>query len=221
MKTKDRPELLNGAPPTEPETPPRIAAGVVDPGDAAPDPFDPAALRLTGDAMAGLGVKRALITVPVRKPDKSWWVRVHTGQDYQLPTAVVELKEDREGTYLVAADLWPALATEATFRYVALFTAINRQGVLFLWPVKLPGPDGRADEWSKSALEAADRAARGWIRVTANMSLGAYEVWEATGDIPEPEWPEQPFRDLLRIAFKDRFISAPDHPVLRKLRGEI
>ena len=30
------------------------------------------------------------------------------------------------------------------FATVTLFTTINRQGTLHLWPVKLPGPDGQA-----------------------------------------------------------------------------
>ncbi len=85
----------------------------------------------------------------------------------------------------------------------------------------MPGSDGKLDEWSRSALEAADIARSGWVRVQSNMSLGAYEVFEATGDIPNPEWPETPFKDLLRVAFKGRFIDSLDHPVLRKLRGEI
>jgi hypothetical protein len=187
--------------------------------DAGPDPFDPAALRLSGDAAAGLGVKRALLTVPVRKPDKSWFVRVHPEPAYALETAVIELKEDRE-TYLVTPALWPFLAGEATFSPRALFTTINRQGVLFLWPIRLPGPDGKRDEWSRSALEAADLARKGWVRVTANMGLGAYEVFQATGALPDPDWPALPFRELLRVAFRERFIDSADHPVLRRLRGE-
>jgi hypothetical protein len=62
----------------------------------APDPFDPASLRLSGEVAAGLGVKKALLTVPVRKPDKSWFVRVHADPNYALETAVIELKEDGE-----------------------------------------------------------------------------------------------------------------------------
>src|SRR6516225_1506979 len=77
-------------------------------GDAAAppaaDPFDPASLRLSGDAAAGLGVRKALLTIPVRKPDKTWWVRTHPNEQYQLQTAVIELKEERE-TYLVAQSL--------------------------------------------------------------------------------------------------------------------
>jgi hypothetical protein len=53
------------------------------------------------------------------------------------------------------------------------------------------------------------------------MSLGAYEVFEATGDLPPPEWPDLPFQELVRIAFRDRFITDPGHPVLRRLRGEV
>lgn len=211
--------------------------GAADPGDparllthadpgaavpAGPDPFDPAALRLSDAGMAGLGAKKALLSVPVRKPDKSWFVRTHPDPAYRLQTAVVELKEDRGGeTYLVAPQLWPALAGESTFAPRALFTAVNRQGVPFLWPVRLPAADGRLDEWSRTALEAADLARTGWVRVAANMALGAYDVFQATGDLPEPEWPDLPFRELLRVAFRDRFIQSEDHPVLRRLRGEV
>jgi hypothetical protein len=191
---------------------PPVAAGL--------DPFDPASLRLSQDFAATMGVKKALLTVPVRKPDKSWFVRVHPDEAYCLQTNVIELKEDRE-TYLVAPALWPDLATEATFSPRALFTAINRQGMLFVWPVRLPGPDGRIDEWTRTALEAAGLAAKSWVRVAANVSLGAYEVSVATGALPEPEWPDLPFRELLRIAFKDRFIESLDHPVPRRLRGEV
>ena len=60
-----------------------------------------------------------------------------------------------------------------------------------------------------------------WIRVTANMSLGAYDVFETTGNLPEPQWPEQSFQELLRIAFKDHYIDEMNHPVLKRLRGEV
>jgi hypothetical protein len=186
---------------------------------AGPDPFDPESLRLSQDFAASLGVKKALLTVPVRKPDKSWFLRVHQDPAFRLQTAVIELKEDRE-VYLVAPSLWPELATEPTLKPQLLATACNTQGVVFLWPVNLPRPDGRRDEWSRSALEAITLATKGWVRIAANMSLGAYEVFTANGQLAEPTWPEVPLRELLRIAFKDRFVNSLDHPVLRRLRGE-
>lgn len=190
------------------------------PDDAGPDPFDPASLRLTQDFSASVGVKKALLTVPVRKPDKSWFVRVHPDAAYRLQTAVIELKEDRE-VYLVAPPLWPELGAEATFKPKLLATAVNRQGVAFLWEVNLPRADGRADEWSRTALEALDMASKQWVRVMANMSLGGYEVYTASGELGEPVWPAMPFKELLKIAFKDRYITDRLHPVLRRLRGEV
>ena len=53
------------------------------------------------------------------------------------------------------------------------------------------------------------------------MNLRAYEISEAIGPHPpEPEWPDLSFEAMYRIAFRDRLISSPDHPVLKRLRGE-
>ncbi|MBX7075614.1 MAG: hypothetical protein K1X71_20935 [Pirellulales bacterium] len=188
--------------------------------DSVPDPFDPARLRLSQDFGATLGVKKAVLTVPVKKPSKEWFVQVHPDESYRMQTAVLELKEDRE-TYLVDPSLWPELSSsESTFGTRQIFTAINRQGVVFLWPIRLPGADGKLDDWNQSALEAAQMATGKWVRVAANMSLGAYDVFEATAKLPDPEWPALSFAELLRVAFKNRFIDSLDHPVLLRLRGE-
>lgn len=178
--------------------------------------FDPAQLRLSQDFATNLGVKKALLTVPVRKPDKQSFFRVRPDEGFVLQTAVLEMKDDRE-TYLVDRSLWSELAAEITAK--AIFTCMNRQNVLFLWPIRLPGLDGKLDEWNKSALEAAHRAKDRWIRVTANMSLGAYEVYEAGAGMPEPIWPDVEFPKLLEIAFRDRYIKTLDHPIIRRLRG--
>jgi len=185
-----------------------------------PNPFDLNRLRLSQDFALGLGVKKALLTVPVRKPSKEWWFQTHPDETYRIQTCVVDLKEDRE-IYLVDQSLWPELAGgESTFGPKALFTAMTRQGVLFLWPIRLPGPDGKLDDWNRSALEAADRSSGRWVRVVANMNLGAYDVYETAANWPAPEWPTEPLSDLLRVAFKDRLIDRLDHPVLKRLRGE-
>jgi hypothetical protein len=187
-------------------------------GEATTDPFDPARLRLSQDFESQVGVKKALITVPVRRPDRQWFVRVHPDDSWRLQTAVLEIKEDRE-SYLVDRALWCELPGEIVPK--VLFTTISRQSVTFLWPVRLPGSDGRHDAWSRSLLEAARMAESSWIRVVANMSLGAYEVYQATGDFPEPSWPDTSFQNLLKIAFKDRYVTSMDHPVVQRLRGAI
>ncbi len=91
-----------------------------------------------------------------------------------------------------------------------------------LWPVRLPGPDGRHSDWHRSALEAAEHAKNKWIKICANMSLGAYEIYEAICEgIPDPIWPDEPFNQLIRIAFRERFVDRIDHPVLSRLRAKV
>jgi hypothetical protein len=91
---------------------------------------------------------------------------------------------------------------------------------VFLWPVKLDQQRTRRNEWNTSALAAAEMAMTRWVRITSNMSLGAYEVFTAEGARDQPEWPDVPFKELLVIAFKHRLITTMDHEVLRRLRGE-
>jgi hypothetical protein len=183
------------------------------------DPFaDLSKLRLDQSFLEMACANKVLTTVPVRKPLKQEWVRVHPDPAFREPFAAIELKNDREH-YLITPQIAQALPTEIVTEM--LYTTINRQRVVSLWPVRLPSSDGRINEWHRSAQEAAERAMSRWIRVVSNMSLGAYEIIEAPGQIPDPEWPvEYNFRDLLRIGFRDRIISSFNHPVLKRLRGE-
>ena len=73
--------------------------------DASPNPFDPAALRLDQSFADTVGVKKHLMTVPVRKPNRQDFVRVHPDPEYRLtPAAIIEVKEDRE-VYLVTPNM--------------------------------------------------------------------------------------------------------------------
>ena len=219
MTDKTAPIPTDTSAPSPPGTPKPDPTDMSVPGsaDTLSNTFDPASLRLDQNFAETVGVKKLLNTVPVRKPNRQDFVRVHRDMGYRLtPAAIIELKEDRE-VYLVRPDMARELPGE--FTAATLYTTINRQGVLHLWPVKLPGPDGRHNEWHRSAAEAAELAINEWVRVTANMSLKAYEVFLATGDMPEPTWPDLPFEKILEIAFRDRIIGNPDHPVVQRLRG--
>jgi hypothetical protein len=184
---------------------------------AASDPLDLGNLRLSQSFTETAGVKKLLTTVPVRKPNKQDFVRVHPNENYRVDVLMIELEEDRE-VYLVSGrNMVDELATEA--QPFTLYTAINRQGVVFLWPVRLPTPDGKVLEWHRSAREAAETAVGKWSRVKANMSLGAYETTVAESAIADPVWPEASFQELIRIGFRDRVIDVATHPVVKRLRG--
>jgi len=179
---------------------------------------DLSALKLDQSFAETCGVKKHLMTVPVRKPNRQDFVRVHPDPKFRLsPAALIELKEDRE-VYLVTPSMASTLPGE--FSAATLYLASNRQGVAFVWPVKLPTPDGKINPWHQSAAEAAEKAMATWVRVTANMSLGAYELFEATGNLPDPIWPEHTFSEILQIAFRGRVINTPDHPLVLKLQGQ-
>jgi hypothetical protein len=181
------------------------------------DPFDLSRLRLNPSFVETAGVKKLITTVPVRKPNPQDFVRVHPAAEYRENFLMIDLKDDRREEYLVDTALAAELTGETVMKTV--FTVINRQGVVFLWALKLPAPDDRKTEWPRSEREAAEIAMGSWVRVKANMSLGAYEVTAAQGVVADPVWPEITFPELLRIGFRERIINRLDHPVVKRLRG--
>jgi hypothetical protein len=181
------------------------------------DLFDPERLRLSQNFADDLGVK-VILTVPVQKPKKQTFFRVNSSEQYRITVLLLELKDERE-VYLVDPGLGSVLAAETVA--AQLFLCIDRSGNLFWWAVKLPGPDGRTNEWVSSARRIAQLAMTRWVRMQSNISSGCYEALVAPGEFPEPQWPEVKLQELLEAAFRDRFIRDLAHPVLKKLRGEI
>ena len=160
--------------------------------------------------------EKILTVVPVRKPAKECFFRVHS--EHHLDTVVLELKEEGE-ILIIVPDLLPHLVGEQCVVHRRLQLAITRQGVPFIWPLRHP-KEGKRDSWAISAMDAANTAVRQWVRIQANMSLGAYEITTAKIE-SEPVWPTQSFSELLRIAFKGLVVESLDHPSLRQLRGEV
>jgi len=185
---------------------------------STPDPFNPTNLRLSQSFVETAGVKKLLTTIPVRKPGPQEFVRVHPSPDYRENFPIIELKDERE-EYIVTASLVPELIGEFVIK--TLYLAINRQGTLSFWPVRLPGPDGKDMNWWKSGREAAALAMKDWVRVKANMNLGAYDIFPAASVISEPDWPTLGYWELIKIAFRDHLIDRIDHPVIKRLRGQV
>lgn len=183
---------------------------------AVNDVLNLADLRLSQDFERQIGVKQIITSVAVRKPDRMWWNRVHPDPTCRMSAAILEVREEKQ-TFLVAPPLigeLPGLVYPAM-----LFTSINMQGSLFIWPIRLPNADGRQNPWHSSALAGAQAAMKNWVRIAANMSAGRYDVFEANVKYPEPEWPDRSFEELLKIAFQNNFIRSLDHPVVQRLLG--
>ena len=190
-----------------------------DENNKAPDPKDASRWRLNNVLTEGAAVTKKLVRVPVRKPNKNEFFRVHPDEDYRLNVALIEGEEGNDEMYLVAPEITEELMDVA--KAYTLYVCINRQGVVFLSPVKLPDADGKLNSWPKSAHENADDATRAWISQRSNRSLGAYEPYFADASIPDPVWPPETLMQLLEVAFKGLMVETADHTLVMKLRGQI
>jgi hypothetical protein len=164
------------------------------------------------------GVKRKLVRVPVRRPHRTWWW--WTRLDYMLRAAI--LADESGGQteiYLVTPDLMPELGSDVV--PATLHGAINRQGTFFVITARLPGADGRLDGWTESLREALVIAQSQPVRTASNRDLGAYDIFTTPSQIEMPAWPEESWEQLITVAFKDKVIESVDHPVVRRLRGEV
>ena len=182
------------------------------------DIFDNEAAFALPQNYATVGVKKVILRVPVKKPNKQAFFRVRTEPEYRCDVLLLEHGEERE-LYLVTNSASAEVSGIA--QPYRLHVYITRQNALCLWPTRLEGIDGRTNAWWSSAREAAAQAMSGWIRIEPDMSAGSYVIYvpEDTSVLPDPEWPDLSMKDILRLAFKDRLIDSPDHIVLKKLRG--
>jgi hypothetical protein len=162
--------------------------------------------------------KKLLTNIPVRKPGKEQWVRTVSDEQRWRPWPLLELKEESAETYLVHSGMLNELVGEPTLVFARLVLTITNQGVLFWWPIRLPGPDGRLNPWHESAQRAAETAKDRWVRIVANRSLGGYDVYTAQFQ-QEPQWPVESDDELIAVAFRGRMLTSVDHPVVLRLRG--
>ena len=165
--------------------------------------------------------EKVISTIPVRRPNRNEFIRVNPDPEYILDCAVVAFDHPTDGKqyYYLHERLRHLLPDDA--RPVRLFVAINRHAGLVLWPCTLPSGDGPGRAWHTSALAAADEAMRSWIKIVGKKELGYYVHYKATADLGVPSWPDMSLQELVRIAFKDRVITGPDHEVVRTINGEL
>ena len=184
------------------------------------DPFDPANLRLDQNFAEKLGAKSILTHIKVRsKPPGQEFVRVWSEPTKRMNAAILEWQAEKE-LYLVAPGIFEAIANHARQRLL-LPTITAASNEFFFWALKVTPPGEKENTWNVTANNAAAMAEKKWINVNSNTAIAAYETREAEGEIPEPVWPSLSMTELLRLAFKDKFIDSLDHPIVKKLKGVI
>lgn len=175
-------------------------------------------LRLSQNYAAVSFGKLVNVLVPVAKPPKANFFQVHPGQEYSTILNLLDgSKLGNEGMYAVGPEVAPLVQDQ--LRLTQLRLGVTSQGAPYLVPVPLAGPDGRLNAWHLSLARAVDMAQTRWIRLSANMMRGGYDVFEAIGQLPEPQWPVESFENLLEIAFKGRVITDESHLLVQQLLG--
>jgi hypothetical protein len=210
----------------------RALEGADNPIEPANSPIDLAGLVVSQDFGATLSLSTAAAPIRIGKPEPEWFFRVHPDPAYHQNALILELEADRSAgsqerskLYLIAgpelqallmADLsiYPKLAS---LRLLVL--AVTRQGTAFLWPLRVPA-EGDSEGWTGSAWHCAIKAKTHWLRMTSNNTEKRYIETIAMDQTGELAWPKLGPKEILYSAFRDRIIDSPDHPVLRRLRGE-
>jgi hypothetical protein len=144
--------------------------------ESAPaDPYDLDAIRTVPSPH--IETQKILLVSVKERPGKHQFFRTHPDPAYSTEwyTLTYESETSDREIYWVAPSLWGTLS-EYTTR-VRLYTCIDRQKNLFLWPCKLPDEDSNSTsrKWAQSRLQAAEEAKNLWIRIAGNKVATAYD----------------------------------------------
>lgn len=172
--------------------------------------------RLPQDFHLAVAVRKVLDMIPVRKPHKQEFVRTRPGPEWRIQVLVIRIKNPDE-YYLVAPEFWNELSQELV--PVELVLAISTTGNVMLVPIPIASDEGRRNLWASSLASAMARAQTNPVRLRANTDQGFYDYLEALEAHPEPEWPTLSMREIVLLAFKDKFIKTLDHPIVKLLQG--
>jgi hypothetical protein len=166
-----------------------------------------------------LAGRKEQLNIPVGKPDPQIWFRVHPTLTV---TALVFTSKDPEDRHPYLVDKAVAHKITTGLAPTYLFLVIDKSGTLRLWPCRVPGFDGRTpNSWHLTALEAAQTAMSGWIRVESDQSAGGNVITHPLSDLGAVRWPERDLADTIRVAFAGRIIDREDHPVILRLEGRL
>jgi hypothetical protein len=217
------PVVVSG--PANPEIVEAVNAAMPQGKAADYDPFDPKNLLVSQDFIDTAKVKKLITNIPIRKPDKQVFFRIHPkepGCDWRDVFNVIDLKNDRE-QYIVSGRMIAELKDEMVRKEFRL--GISAKGDLFFMPIGLPsGKDGKDNSWWGSLREMCDIAETKWIRAIPNQSVKGYDAYQSQDVLDEPDWVEAlqglTWWDCVKIAIKNYLIDSVDHAVVKQLRGQ-
>ena len=168
-----------------------------------------------------IGVTTEYTVIPIRNPKPDEFFRVTPDEGYSMNVNILQMKTDNEW-YLVDEDILPDIQLESQLKVMQLYVCVTQNSTPFVCLIPRPDPDGRLNSWHESGHKSMEEAKSFWVRRQADKSNGGYLITKAiNAQLPDPRWPSEPLEDLIEKAFDRYYIDKIDHPVLRRLRGEV
>jgi hypothetical protein len=201
-----------------------------DPGVAVPregeyDPWNLTAARNRQKKDRRVKVVTSYSVSP--RPRKGAYFRINPDPEYQLFTLLYIAKDEngmeREVYFIDWNFADELLATEFAvfFQPVKLYLAIERHTTKpYIHYVKYPLEGEKDNEWWESARYIVELASADWIQPYRPLGGRGYDFRPRQCEIPDPDWPTTSFGEILKIAFRGRFIDSWDHEIMKDLQGK-
>ena len=168
-----------------------------------------------------IGVMTEYTVIPIRNPKPDEFFRVMPGEKYTTDVNILQMKTDNEW-YLVDEDILPEIQLESQLKVMQLYVCVTQNSTPFVCLIPQPDSEGRLNSWHESGHKSMEEAKNFWVRRQADKSNGGYLITKASNaQLPDPKWPTESLEDLIDKAFDRYYIDKLDHPVLRRLRGEV
>lgn len=189
------------------------------------NPFEDPDLELK-NAIDGQLAVRKFSRIPIGKPKKSWWFRVHP----EFPRLVRGILSDELDTsaglngraYVVGNSI--AEQFERLVTPCAVYVYITRQGTPGVWLIPTRDSEGRQNDSWISQEKAAALARTRWIAMEWNQGTRSYAIAESPTDLGPPQFPAYlpTINDYLVLAFGERgIIKSLEDPEHRKIIEEL
>jgi hypothetical protein len=180
-----------------------------------------AARRVRDYQQEGQGTTRQLDIQLRHTPLSEVFFRVWDIPEDYYAVALLRVKDDqgRSEIYLLSPEVADLPFVAPKVRDGLLVPCITSTGTVFVWAQTIPNPSDRMGYRIHKALErVALRARKEWVSLSWHNSTPFVHDPPAELVEEKPHWPTgQTLEEIFEIAISDRFISDPDHPVIRHL----
>lgn len=155
------------------------------------------------------------------RPPRDDWFRAHP--EGAMATGMTLIKGKMGELHAVRTELIPVADPEITKALVraSVTACMTVDGAKFLWVILRPAGNANQQHYD-NAISARDLARSTWIRFYWDANQESHiTVTPKHSTAADPKWPDATLDAWIDKAFRGKFIDNLDHPLFRKIRGEL